>query len=311
MPKPRTLPALRDPHRRRQRREFCRRFDDLTTRNVLSDRLGITALPPGPARTRMRILAWSLIVAVYALGWGLSTVRAFELLLARGDYELGPYTGVSFILAVIPKLLVIVIALAAIFVYLPPAAAARPPWITSVRTLPVYHAMPYLAFLAASVLAALLGIEQYDYPAREYPSLAMLLLNALSSALAGPSEELALLALPVIALRRVGYSWYTVCAVAGLLRVPFHMYYGWTTIVFAGWAIAAVLLYRRTRAIGAIIVSHALHNALVYLDKALPGIGNLNYVIAWAAALVVVLFIVRQWRHLRRADARAQRQAME
>jgi len=51
--------------------------------------------------------------------------------------------------------------------------------------------------------------------------------------------------------------------VAAALRVPFHMYYGWTTLAFALWAVGAVILYRRMANIVPFILAHATQNTVV------------------------------------------------
>ena len=108
-----------------------------------------------------------------------------------------------------------------------------------------------------SVANSVTGTGQgYPHPSVEgWPAL---LLYAASGGMAGPTEELVLLALVVTALRRAGYSWRVVCIVAVVVRVPFHLYYGWGAIFLAVWAVLMVALYRRVGTAVPIAAAHAM-----------------------------------------------------
>lgn len=289
---------------RRGKRLWAKRVDTAIQRDLLTDRLGITALPKGPHRSRQRLLAWLLIVVVYLVGWGLSTQAAFEILLNDGNYARGPYTVGVFLTNLLLDVLVVAIAVVGIVWFLPPTSARPAGWKTSLRTVPIYHALPLVVMGTAAGLSTAIGLEVYDYPPREYPTDALVLMRAISSAMAGPCEELALLALPVIALRRVGYSWTVVCVVAACLRVPFHMYYGWGALLYVLWAIGAVYLYRRTCAIGAIVFSHALHNFVIGLNPLVQGISQINIILFLLAVPVLLGYLHRQKKRMWKAYAR-------
>ena len=297
-------PGSEKARRRRGKKLWAKRVDAAIQRDLLTDRLGITALPKGPSRTRQRVVAWALIVFVYLLGWRTSTQAAFTMLLNDGHYLRGPYTAGVFLTNLVPDALVVVAAVLGIIWFLPRTSARPAAWKTSLRTVPIYHALPLVVMLSAAGVSTIVSLETYDYPPREYPTDALVMMRAIDSAMAGPCEELALLALPVIALRRLGYSWTVVCIVASCLRVPFHMYYGWGSILFALWAIGAVFLYRRTCAIGAIVFSHALHNFVIGLDPLVPGIWQTNIIVCVLAVPVLLGYLHRQRKRLRQAYAR-------
>lgn len=297
-------PGSETSRRRRGKKLWANRVDAAIQRDLFTDRLGITEMPKGPHRRGQRLLAWVLIVGVYLLGWGLSTQSAFTMLLNDGHFPRGPYTVGLFLTNLLFDVLVVAIAAVSIVWFLPRSSARPARWKTSLRTVPIYHALPFVVMLSAAGVSTIVGLANYEYPPREYPTDALVLMRAINSAMAGPCEELALLALPVIALRRVGYSWTVVCIVAACLRVPFHMYYGWGTLLFAFWAIGAVFLYRRTCAIGAIVFSHALHNFVIGLDPLVPGISQINIILCVLAVPVLLGYLHRQKKRMRQAYAR-------
>jgi hypothetical protein len=81
-----------------------------------------------------------------------------------------------------------------------------------------------------------------------------------TNAAAGFEEELPLVLVLVWALRSARYSWLVVCVVAAVLRVSFHLYYGWEAVGMFVWPVLIVLLYARTGAIWGIIAAHAWSN---------------------------------------------------
>lgn len=285
---------MADRRTRQGRKLLARRSDGALFRDLSEDRLGIEALPPGQDRRNLRWLAWTLIVLTYFVGWGLSTQSAITTLMNQGEYERRTITLDDYLFSTASDAVVLLLAITGIMLFGMDRNRLRVPWRTSWRTFFVYSLIPVGASACASAAAAALGLDHYDYPEPYYPHDWLHLVDTVSSAMAGPTEELALLALPVIALRRVGHSWTTVCVTAACLRVPFHMYYGWTTIIFAAWAIAAVFLYRRTGAIAAIILAHAAHNAFISLNPLIPGIYLTNLGICILAVVVIACYCQRQ-----------------
>lgn len=281
--------------RKRGGRILTRRFDKSLSRDLLADQLDIEPLPAGKERRQLRWAAWTLIGLTFIVGWGLGTIGAITTLLNNGHYDRQTYALLDYLITIPFDAIVLLLAIAGIIVFSSLGKPHRVPWQTSTRTFFVYSLIPALAFLCAAGTADFLGIDRYNHPEPYYPHDWLHLVDALDSAMAGPTEELALLALPVIALRRVGYSWTTICITAACLRVPFHVYYGWVIMIFVAiWAIAAVLLYRRTRAITAIILAHAAHNIFIALDPLAPGIYLTNLGLCILGVVVIVLYLFRQ-----------------
>lgn len=279
---------------RQGRKLLARRSDRALCRDLSEDRLGIDALPPGRHRRNLRWRAWALIILTYSIGWGLGTRSAITILMDHGEYDRDMVTVGGYIFATAIEVLVVLLAIMGIVCFGKERRRLQVPLLTSWRTFFVYSLIPVVVSACAAQAASALDFDHYDYPEPYYPHDWLHLVDVFDSAMAGPTEELALLALPVIALRRVGYSWTTVCVTAACLRVPFHMYYGWTAIIFAAWAIAAVFLYRRTGAIVAIILAHAAHNAFISLNPLIPGIYLTNLGICILAVVVIACYYQRQ-----------------
>lgn len=76
---------------------------------------------------------------------------------------------------------------------------------------------------------------------------------------AGPQEEVLLIGLVALVLRRIGLGWGWVVAIATVARLSFHLYYGLEALVLvAVWVPPMVLLWRRTGALWAIAAAHSV-----------------------------------------------------
>lgn len=106
-------------------------------------------------------------------------------------------------------------------------------------------------------------------PSRVLSDVPTAVLHTIESGLSGASEELALLAVPVLALRAARVPWWTVYVVATLIRISFHIYYG---IPFAlgmsVWAVSLVVLYQLTGRIWPMFMAHAAWDAQQALGDA-------------------------------------------
>ena len=121
-----------------------------------------------------------------------------------------------------------------------------------------------LAMVAGLLLCALISILM-DRPATGYPFVPLnepwtWAAELFAGAAAGFQEEIPLVLVLVWALRSARYSWLVICIVAAVLRVSFHLYYGWEAVGLFIWPVLVVLLYARTGAIWGIIVAHAWLN---------------------------------------------------
>ena len=75
---------------------------------------------------------------------------------------------------------------------------------------------------------------------------------------AGVAEEIVVLGYLVRRLEQRGLSPAAVVTIAVLVRISYHLYYGWGVLPILAWALASVLVYRRYRRLWPFIVVHAL-----------------------------------------------------
>jgi membrane protease YdiL (CAAX protease family) len=75
---------------------------------------------------------------------------------------------------------------------------------------------------------------------------------------AGVVEEIVVLGFLVRRLEQGGHSPAVVVTVAVVVRISYHLYYGWGVLPILAWALASVLVYRRYRRLGPFIVVHLL-----------------------------------------------------
>lgn len=123
-----------------------------------------------------------------------------------------------------------------------------------------------------------------------------------SSVQAGVCEEILVLAVPLVLLERtrlarwrlagVPAGWLVIGAVLVLLRMSYHVYRGWATLQFLPWAIAAVAVFYWTRALVAMVVSHALFDAIVLTVSEAAWYWVLG--VSLLAAAVAVVLLVRR-----------------
>ena len=80
---------------------------------------------------------------------------------------------------------------------------------------------------------------------------------------AGIVEELVVIALLVTVLEQARTKVWVIYAVGIPLRVSYHIYYGWGVIFFAIWAATTIWLFRRTRRITPLIVTHMVYDSVL------------------------------------------------
>lgn len=88
-----------------------------------------------------------------------------------------------------------------------------------------------------------------------------------SSLMAGPTEELVCLALLVSALRLARQPWLRILALGLVLRLAFHIYYGWPAVFLAVWALSVLLCYAAARRVIGLIVAHSLIDITVTISQ--------------------------------------------
>ncbi|OYC98394.1 CPBP family glutamic-type intramembrane protease [Microbacterium sp. Yaish 1] len=121
-------------------------------------------------------------------------------------------------------------------------------------------------FIARGAISENFGLTMNGYPQPDYDTFSSRLLGLADPMMAGPTEELVLMALVVTALRTAGYSRWAVCVTAVAVRVPFHLHYGWVALGLTVRALLIIVLHCRTNALFAIVLAHAAFNGLNYLD---------------------------------------------
>jgi membrane protease YdiL (CAAX protease family) len=75
---------------------------------------------------------------------------------------------------------------------------------------------------------------------------------------AGVVEEIVVLGFLVRRLEQLGLRPALVVTLAVVVRISYHLYYGWGVLPILAWALASVLMYRRYRRLGPFIAVHAL-----------------------------------------------------
>ncbi len=122
---------------------------------------------------------------------------------------------------------------------------------------------------------------------------------------AGVSEELLVLMLPlcVMELFRVRH-WWVVYVVAVVLRISYHIDYGWGVLTLLPWAITTVWLFRRYHTILPLIAVHAFYDFWLLLPQAVNISGVARWVIMGAVLTgLVALAAVQRVRDINRSKA--------
>jgi len=118
----------------------------------------------------------------------------------------------------------------------------------------------------------------------------------------GVSEEVFVVAVPVAMFDRFvrwrpdRVPWLPTAVTVVVLasaRLSYHVYYGWTALVLAPWAVLSVVVYLRTRAVLPLMALHVGYDAVLQL----PGVlGLLAVVVLMTAAIAAAAARVRRAR---------------
>lgn len=261
------------------------------------DRTGLTPAPPD-RRVETRFSAVFAVAVFSGCAALLSTLGAVPYITGSADPQPTQSTDVGAALAWrVSQIVLVVVAVCLIkgFRQRPRPKSPAPSIASRTRVFTYFVAFlgPWIGMTLMDSIAAL-GVPTIDYPYTPTPTTADIALQAFGMLLAGPFEETLFLALPVVALRRGGYSWTTVCVVAVLLRVPFHLYYGWSALALAVWAVLMVALYRRTGTVVPIVLAHSTWNLCVYPSVAAAG-GQFVLYVCWGVGAVAVIWTLFRW----------------
>ena len=216
-----------------------------------------------------RAFAWFVIIVIFCLGWAGSTISAVAVLLGA---PLPPATASGAATGIVSDLVCVVLSLIVVFAYTNAGTRRRDLKIgqrvaLTAKTLCVSYFGVQIGWFVVTFLS---GVPGWHIRPAQGAIDGSQMLDLVKLAMAGPAEELALVAVPVMLLRATKYGWATVAITAVILRVPFHLYYGWAALGLTIWALLAVALYRRTGSILGPILAHAIHNVMtIYPDNAL------------------------------------------
>jgi len=97
------------------------------------------------------------------------------------------------------------------------------------------------------------------------------IVGATNALTAGVVEEIVVLGYLVRRLEQHGLRPAAVVAIALLVRISYHVYYGWGVLPIAAWALASLLVYRRYRRLGPFIAVHVLWDLALILVPFLGG----------------------------------------
>jgi len=119
---------------------------------------------------------------------------------------------------------------------------------------------------------------------------------------AGVVEEIVVLGFVVRRLEQLGLRPVAVVTVAVLVRISYHLYYGWGVLPILAWAVASVLVYRRYRRLGPFVAVHVLWDVGLILVPFF-GAGPLAAEVLLLAPSTFVFWLMWRDRLPRRPDA--------
>ncbi|WP_288782474.1 hypothetical protein [uncultured Kocuria sp.] len=136
------------------------------------------------------------------------------------------------------------------------------------RSWKVFAVACLATFLGFGALAIISGGDSVAFPQPDDRSAIYSLSNVVDAFRAGITEEICLMALPVLFLRAARRPWTEIIIVLTVIRWSFHAYYGIPSLGLMIWAAAVILLFRYTCSILPIIAEHIL------FDLKFPAMGD-------------------------------------
>jgi len=123
--------------------------------------------------------------------------------------------------------------------------------------LPVFLLSFLVPELGVSLLLRAADVRAIAVAAQSLPDY-YAVIGVATALVAGVVEEIVVLGFLVRRLEQVGLKPVAVVVVAALVRISYHVYYGWGVLPIAAWAVASVLMYRRYRRLAPFIAVHGL-----------------------------------------------------
>lgn len=231
----------------------------LTFRQWLGQQARIDRVIPAPFSTQRkrgwaRVLVWPVLLIIYAIGWGDGAYSS----IAQRFGEHGTPTPLTSELIrdeILMAAFMAAVGSVLMTVHCHPRSTSR--LATILGGVPFGVAGMLVGFAVMGLTADLAG-EDTTFPVHIPDELAGW--YTVDLMMAGPAEEFVLIGLVAVALRKAEYGWGYVLVTAVLLRIPFHLYYGWSAITLGLWALAFVVLYRRLGTVIPLALAHALWN---------------------------------------------------
>ena len=236
--------------------------------------------------------AYSVVFLLYVVGWGYGLAGALAYLSRPTQTEshvsaAGAFVDSALVLGTDVGVLALVFCIArmgglgAADLGLNLPADERSRW----RDLDIVL-LYWASLVAAGLVANVLGGGQYPFARGTWAALPAVLL-ALG---AGPTEELALLALPVVLLRQAREPVWRGALVLVSVRLSFHIYYGIGVLGLSVWAVVVLALFLRTGRALPLIVAHSLFDVVLTIGHFFPGTDAL---LGLAILLAIGLGLVR------------------
>lgn len=222
--------------------------------------------------------AWALTLGLYGVGWLVPVISAVVILATPADaLDMPPLTLGRVVSTLVPSLALVVTGCGVLGVIATATSTPRAElglerprtgrWYSSI----LIYVMALYAFLFNGIITHYLELipgasAERDYPWSEAPDDGVAVMRVLDSMIGGASEELIVLALPIVALRAARLPWRVIVPVATLLRVAFHVYYGPIALPgLAVWALIMVALYAWCGRVWPLFFAHATNNGVVAL----------------------------------------------
>lgn len=218
---------------------------------------------PTLRRTTSRPIAIAWVLALYVGGWGHGLYAAVRLLLGHDPSRWDDRTmAISWSLQYSATGILVTAAAILSIIHLAGRDAldervARP---TAPRLLTILAALAVAETLSGVgfIIGSALSPSSFPGGYGRYAWIVMVPSNLL----AGPTEELALLIASLLILRSAGFGWRIVLPALVILRLSFHIYYGWATIGLILWATGVVFVYLATRSAWGLVLGHSLFDIL-------------------------------------------------
>lgn len=246
-------------------------------------------------------IAYTSILVIFLAGWGDGTLSAIAYL--TGQYQPGSSIPRPWVESSIKAFQIFSIGLALILAGLLLTFIAKKSIKPLGLTLPVGRKQWINEFRLGLITIPIimvsfqLGAEIFgeaSYPGADAGGGATFIPLLVSMLMAGPTEEILLVAVPVVVLRAANQSWTRIFLVCLTMRLIFHIYYGWNSITLLIWAITVLVLFTRHHRILGIIVSHSAFDGFNTLAVNLKF--PVTVIFSWYLTLILsMIAIVFYW----------------